>query len=87
MCYEIDESMWQTVNIHDYIICDLMHGKGWERITTERLNRIKSILEKQQLDVVTFQMDEAPIYREYVPLDNNHSWREYLEHIFSSAKI
>ena len=87
MCYEVDEGMWQTVNIHDYITCDLMPGMGWKRITSQRLNWIKSIIEKQQLDVVTFQMDEAPIYREYVPLDNNHSWYEYIDHIFSSVNI
>ena len=84
MSYEIDEESWNAIDIHDYITTQLMPKLGWQRITQSRLDWIKSVIEGQNVDVITYEMDKPPIYRDFVP-EKYKSWIEYLDNLFDKA--
>lgn len=79
LCYEVDESHPDGVNIHSYVTTKLMQQLGWERITSNRLEWLNSILANKKIEIVTYEMDKPPIYRKFGPVEFNHSWSDYID--------
>lgn len=71
-----------TQDINDYIRYKLMPLYGWKKMTEERLESLNNKLKDIKLRVITFDMEEAPIYRNYVPYDYNNRWEDFLDDTF-----
>jgi len=41
------------------------------------------LIKDKTLKVVTYDMEEAPLYREFVPEDYNNNWNAILDEILS----
>lgn len=76
---EVDGSEKRCVNIHDYIRHKLMPRLEWGKITEQRLDLLNNKIHGQKLKVLTYDMDKAPIYREFKPLEYK-DWDEALDH-------
>ena len=56
-----------SIDIHNYITGELMPSLGWNRITANRLELINKCIKGKKVSVITHDMGEAPIYREFNP--------------------
>lgn len=65
-------------DIHAYITTELMPCRNWHRITSGRLEEINGKIKGVKLNVITYDMEEAPIYRTYVP-DGYKNWGDFLD--------
>lgn len=80
LAYEVDESQVLSIDIHDYITGEFMPSMGWNRITANRLELINKSIKGKKVAVVTHDMEEAPIYRDFYP--ENSSWNNFLNDCF-----
>ena len=80
LAYEVDESQILSIDIHDYITGEFMPSMGWNRITANRLELINKCIKGKKVAVVTQDMEEAPIYRDFYP--ENSSWNNFLNDCF-----
>ena len=80
LAYEVDESQILSIDIHDYITGEFMPSMGWNRITANRLELINKSIKGKKVAVVTNDMEEAPIYRDFYP--ENSSWNNFLNDCF-----
>ena len=80
LAYEVDESQILSIDIHDYITGEFMPSMGWNRITANRLELINKSIKGKKVAVVTNDMEEAPIYRDFYP--ENSSWNNFLNNCF-----
>ena len=80
LAYEVDESQKLSIDIHDYITREFMPSLGWNRITANRLELINNRIKGKKVAVVTHDMEEAPIYRNFYP--ENSSWNNFLNDCF-----
>lgn len=78
---ELKPSVFEQ-DINDYMRYKLMPHYNWERMTTGRLEFLNNKLRDIKLKVITFDMEEAPIYRNYVPYDYNNRWEDFLDDTF-----
>lgn len=83
LAYEVDKPEYLTVNIHNYITSKLMPKLGWEKLTVNRLAKVNDIIKNKPLKVVTYDMDEPPIYREFIPDDSKSNWDSVLNELLS----
>jgi hypothetical protein len=83
LAYEVDKPEYLTLNIHNYITSKLMPKLGWEKITANRLAKINDMIKNKPLKVVTYDMDEPPIYREFIPEDSKSNWDSVLNELLS----
>lgn len=67
-----------TTDIHDYIAGSLMPRMKWSRISANRLDWLNGKIAGMKIKVITFDMDKAPIYREYIPFGYKN-WDEFLD--------
>lgn len=80
LAYEVNETQRLSIDIHDYITGELMPSLGWNRITANRLELINKCIKGKKVTVITRDMGEAPIYREFNP--ENSSWKDFLNECF-----
>jgi len=80
LAYEVNESQKLSIEIHDYITKEFMPSLGWNRITANRLDLINNCIKGKKVEVVTHDMEEAPIYRVFSP--ENSSWNDFLNNCF-----
>ena len=80
LAYEVDESQILSIDIHDYITGEFLPSMGWNRITADRLELINKCIKGKKVAVVTHDMEEAPIYRDFYP--ENSSWNNFLNDCF-----
>lgn len=83
LAYEVDSPQILTLDIHDYITKVLMPKLEWGKITENRLEQINNLIKDKTLKVVTFDMEEAPLYRKFVPEDYNNNWNAVMDDILS----
>lgn len=76
---EIDSSEIMIEPIHNYIEEKLKPRLDWGRITEQRLEKINELIHNKKLEIITYDMNEAPIYRNFKPLNFNN-WEEALNH-------
>lgn len=80
--FAVDESRSVQINIHQYITQKLMSRLNWGEITAGRLEELNNSLKRLTLKVVTREMEEAPCYRTFVPVEYA-SWDDALDSLFS----
>lgn len=80
--FAVDESRSVQINIHQYITQKLMPRLNWGEITAGRLEELNNSLKRLTLKVVTREMEEAPCYRTFVPVEYA-SWDDALDSFFS----
>ena len=83
LAYEVDKPEYLTLNIHNYITSILMPKLGWEKITVNRLEKVNDMIKNKPLKVVTYDMDQDPIYREFIPDDSKSNWDSVLNELLS----
>lgn len=83
LAYEVDKPEYLTLNIHNYITTKLMPKLGWGKITANRLAKINAMIKNNTLKVVTYDMNEAPICRDFIPDDSNGNWDSVLNELLS----
>ena len=71
-----------TQDIDKYIRENIMPKFIWEKMTSERLDILNNKLRGHKLRVITWDMSEAPIYRNYVPYDYENKWECFLDDMF-----
>ncbi|UVQ95109.1 hypothetical protein NXW23_11815 [Bacteroides caccae] len=54
----------------------------WQKMTLTRLSLLNDKIKEVKLKVITWDMEEVPIYRNYVPFDYNNSWENFLNDVF-----
>lgn len=69
-------------DINEYIRGILMPRLSWQKMTPVRLSLLNDKIKEVKLKVITWDMEEAPIYRNYVPFDYNNSWENFLDDVF-----
>lgn len=69
-------------NIDEYIRGILMPRLGWQNMTQGRLSLLNDKIKEVKLKVITWDMEEYPIYRIYVPFDYNNSWETFFDNIY-----
>lgn len=79
--FALDESRSVEINVHQYITQKLMPRLNWDKITAGRLEQLNNSLKNFKLKVVTREMDEAPRYRTFVPVEYA-GWDDALDSIF-----
>lgn len=84
--FAVDESEKEIIHIHQYITQKLMPRLGWGKITAGRLDLLNDVVKNHTLKVVTREMDVAPIYRRFLPVDFS-CWENALDTIFSDGKL
>lgn len=77
---EVDTSADFIIDIHKYITKKLMSQLGWGKITKERLEFLNNILKNKTLKVICRDLNIAPIYRNFVPLEYDN-WETALDTI------
>lgn len=83
LAYEVDKPEYLTFNIHNYITSKLMPKLGWKKITKNRLTKVNDMIKNKPLKVVTYDMDDPPIYREFIPYGSNSNWDSVLNELLS----
>ena len=83
LAYEVDKPEYLTLNIHNYITSILLPKLGWEKITVNRLEKVNDMIKNKPLKVVTYDMDQDPIYREFIPDDSKSNWDSVLNELLS----
>lgn len=76
--FAVDESWPMEINIHHYITHKLMPSLEWGKITAERLEDINNSIKNRKVQVSTSNMDEAPAYRDFLPIDYS-GWEGFLD--------
>ena len=71
-----------TQDIDKYICENIMPKFLWKKMTSERLDILNNKLRDHKLKVITWDMSEAPIYRNYVPYDYENKWECFLDDMF-----
>lgn len=79
---EVDNPETLCVNIHDYIRTKLMPRLDWGKITEQRLELLNNLIHGKKLKVITTDMDKAPIYRNFKPIEKG--WEEVLDNLFQN---
>lgn len=51
---------------------------GWELISSNRLEWINGRIREMKVKMITYDMDETPIYRNYIPVGYKN-WDEFLD--------
>lgn len=51
---------------------------GWELISSNRLEWINGRIRGMKVKMITYDMDETPIYRNYIPVGYKN-WDEFLD--------
>lgn len=83
LAYEVDKPEYLTLNIHNYITSKLMPKIGWEKITANRLDRINDMIKNKSLKVITYDIEDPPIFREFIPAYANNNWESVLDELLS----
>lgn len=78
---ELPPSVFER-DIDEYIRGILMPRLGWQKMTSPRLSLLNDKIKEVKLKVITWDMEEAPIHRNYVPFDFNNSWEAFLDDVF-----
>lgn len=82
--FAVDESWPLEINIHQYITRKLMPSLEWGRITAQRLEDINNSIKNRKVQVSTRNMDEAPAYRDFLPIDYS-SWEDFLDSLLLNS--
>lgn len=82
LAFEVDQSVNLTIDVHDYMTNELMPELGWERISENRLNHLNRCIKGKRTSVITYDMEEAPIFRSFYPENSKDSWNEFLNDCF-----
>lgn len=82
LAFEVDQSANLTIDVHDYMTNELMPKLGWERISENRLNHLNRCIKGKRTSVITYDMEEAPIFRSFYPENSKNSWNEFLNDCF-----
>lgn len=78
---DIDEVKVFSADIHEYITQILMPKEEWKLINKSRLNIINEKVKGIKLKVITYDVDEAPAYRTYIPWGYSN-WGDFLRTLF-----
>ena len=69
-------------DVNEYRREILMPRLDWQKMTLTRLSLLNDKIKEVKLKVITWDMEEVPIYRNYVPFDYNNSWENFLNDVF-----
>lgn len=82
--FAVDESWPMEIDIHQYITRKLMPSLEWGKITAKRLEDINNSIKNRTVQVFTRNMDDAPVYRDFLPVEYS-GWEDFLDSLLLNS--